>query len=61
MRYLCTIEIDVDADTPEIAAARAWALLSAPGAFLPVVDCTPESGDPSRVDLQELNDINATA
>ena len=52
-RQLASIEIDVDAPTPQQAAKEAWRILAAPDAMLPVVNiqnqCVSE-----LVDLQEL-------
>lgn len=64
MLYTCSITIDVDADSPEAAAKRAWELLAGPEAMLPVVEVFDrgdfphdDGGVAQKIDLQELKDV----
>jgi hypothetical protein len=60
--FRARIEIDVDADNELDAAKQAWELLSAPDAWLPVVDVyklddrCAVTGGPVQVDLQREQD-----
>lgn len=61
--YRVEWSIDVDADTPELAAKRAWAMMrgehSTANVF-EVLECDG-TGEAVMVDLQELNEKEPTA
>ena len=67
MTFLVTIDIDVSADSPTEAARRAWNLLTAPDALLPVCTVTAHAkhcgdiGDIDTIDLQELAEASTPA
>ena len=53
-RFVVTWEIDVHADTPQDAAREAWETMRREDSTANVFDVLDESGDCTRVDLEEL-------
>lgn len=61
-QYTVAFTIDVEADTPDEAARRAWALLSEPEAMKPIATVIEQPlGEEQEIDLEELESATTDA